>query len=260
MMNFIKRIFNLLRFRIVEVLIFNTVNTIYLGSKYGGWRFFNDKSLRGGVYVSAGCGEDISFDIEFIKKYKPRKVALIDPTPRSIVHVENTLARGNNYPLCNYSDNGSQDINSYDLRGIDRSSIKFFKKALWNEVGSIDFFSPLDKNHVSHSIHNLQEVENNPYNKISVETTTLNNVLLEMDINHIDLLKLDIEGAEIELLLYMIKHKIMPTQICVEFDELSMKKSNFWKRPKIVIRELKRVGYRCVYSNGKTDYLFLLKK
>jgi FkbM family methyltransferase len=259
-MEMIKRILNLIRFRIVEVLYYSTTNTIYLGSKYGGWRFVPDRGLHGGVYVGVGCGEDISFDIELIKHYNPRKVALIDPTPRSIEHVENTLVKKENNRLNEYNDSGLQSIDSYDMNGIDRSSIQFFKKALWNDICKLDFFPPQDKNHVSHSIHNLQDVEETSNNKITVETITLSSVLKEMDVDHIELLKLDIEGAEIEVLEYMIKQNIRPTQICIEFDELGLNKSNLWKRPRRIIRELKRVGYRCVWSNGKTDYLFILNK
>ena len=45
----------------------------------------NDPILKNGRAVSAGVGEDISFDVEMINAYNP-KVILIDPTPRAIAH------------------------------------------------------------------------------------------------------------------------------------------------------------------------------
>lgn len=259
-MNALKRILNLLRFRIKEVLYFKTANTIYLGSKYGGWRFIPSNDLQGGVYVGAGCGEDISFDLELIKYFNPKKIALIDPTPRSIEHVEKTLSRLDSNPRCGYGNSGLQSIESYDMNGIDRDSIKFFKKALWNDICTLDFYLPADRNHVSHSLHNLQEVEDTLNNKITVKTMTMSDVLSEIDAVHIDLLKIDIEGAEIEVLENMLEQNILPTQICVEFDELGLNKRSLWKRPRRIIHALKRAGYRCVWSNGKTDYLFKLNE
>ena len=51
----------------------------HFGSKYGGWHFYDDTSLKYSTIVSCGVGEDISFDIEMINYYK-LKVILVDPT------------------------------------------------------------------------------------------------------------------------------------------------------------------------------------
>ena len=66
-------------FKFIINKISKTKKLFYLGTEYGGWHFINDENLENSLMISAGVGEDISFDIEMINKYKI-KVILIDPT------------------------------------------------------------------------------------------------------------------------------------------------------------------------------------
>ena len=52
---------------------------------------------------------------------------------------------------------------------------------------------------------------------ISVEAKCLSTILQELDCASIDLLKMDIEGAEYEVFADLLKTSIRPTQILVEF-------------------------------------------
>lgn len=54
-----------------------------LGTEYGGWVFVDEKELYNSPIISAGLGEDASFDIEFVEKYNS-EVTIVDPTPRAI--------------------------------------------------------------------------------------------------------------------------------------------------------------------------------
>ena len=56
---------------------------VRLGSPYGGWSFCDISSINGGVVISCGAGEDISFDVEMALKYETN-VFIVDPTPRSL--------------------------------------------------------------------------------------------------------------------------------------------------------------------------------
>jgi hypothetical protein len=44
--------------------------------------------------------------------------------------------------------------------------------------------------------------------------------MFQNEIDHIDILKLDIEGAENQVIPSLLKKRIFPTQILVEFDEI----------------------------------------
>ena len=60
-------------------------NIIFLGTRYGGWSLLDEDNLNNSTIISAGLGEDASFDIEFASKYNA-KIIIVDPTPRSIKH------------------------------------------------------------------------------------------------------------------------------------------------------------------------------
>lgn len=63
-----------------------------LGTEYGGWWFVRTPSLRGGSVISAGAGEDISFDVGLAREHGAT-VTVVDPTPRAVVHVAAALER-----------------------------------------------------------------------------------------------------------------------------------------------------------------------
>ena len=66
-----------------------TVPLTRLGTQYGGWCVPNTGLGPDDVVVSAGAGEDISFDLEIVKRFGC-KVLVLDPTPRAIHHFQET--------------------------------------------------------------------------------------------------------------------------------------------------------------------------
>ena len=65
-------------------------NIIFLGTKYGGWSLVDEDNLKNSTIISAGLGEDASFDIEFASKYDAR-IIIVDPTPRAIKHYDEII-------------------------------------------------------------------------------------------------------------------------------------------------------------------------
>lgn len=64
----------------------------------------------------------------------------------------------------------------------------------------------------------------NEYDIINV--TTIKELMVENNHTHIDLLKLDIEGAEINVLNKMFNDNIFPSYLCIEFD-LKLKNKDY---------------------------------
>src|SRR5215510_3727340 len=63
-----------------------------LGTRYGGWTFVPSVELRtGGLVISCGAGEDISFDIELARQFDCQ-IVIVDPTPRAINHYKDLHA------------------------------------------------------------------------------------------------------------------------------------------------------------------------
>jgi FkbM family methyltransferase len=194
------------------------MNQICLGSPHGAKRFLDLPSLYGGWVISAGAGEDLSFDFELISKFNC-KVLIIDPTPRAVLHFKNSIKHAGNAANSSYSESGTQPFDAYDLRKVDSSEVFFIEKALWSKEQKMKFFPPMDPTHVSYSISNLQNVKSKD-GILEIEATTVKRLCHDFHINRIALLKLDIEGAAGNVCKNLFSNSIFPEQIIIEFDEL----------------------------------------
>lgn len=189
----------------------------YLGSAYGGWSFLKNVDLKNKYIISAGLGEDASFDVELISKYNC-KIISVDPTPRAIKHHKEIIQNSGKKNSKPYTNGGKQKITSYDLTHINSENYILIKKALFDvENQEIKFYSPQNKNYVSHSVIDFS---NDSKDYIKVNSITVENILNRFNISDLEILKLDIEGAETKVLNHILDKKIFPKQILVEFDVL----------------------------------------
>ena len=81
----------------------------------------------------------------------------------------------------------------------------------------------------------------------------------ENNLKEIDLLKLDIEGAENHVLPDMVKKKIFPDQILVEFDELSANFVRPFFKAVVIFIKLLFNDYELIKTNNFPNYLFKRK-
>lgn len=186
-----------------------------LGTNYGGWYIPNNIKLNeNSIIYSAGVGEDISFDLKLLDKYNSQ-IFLIDPTERSLKHFEEIKEY--------YKDNNpavfSGDIQK-DYHGciknlnINLEKIKYLNIGLWFKKDKLKFFKPVNQKYVSHSL--IEGMTSNFYE--TVEVDNVKNIMTNNNHDHIDLLKIDIEGAEIKVINQMLDDHIYPTYLLVEFD------------------------------------------
>jgi FkbM family methyltransferase len=233
-------------------------NLLRLGSDYGGWTFVDSPDLHDSVILSCGLGEDASFDVEFASRYRA-KVILVDPTPRAIRHFDELQVRVGQPANQSYVTGGKQPAGSYDLRKIDRESLILEPFALWVENKKLKFFAPPDPAHVSHSIVNCQNDYAQDAPHIEVSTTTPEALLSKYDLKAVPLMKLDIEGAEIDVIRHMVENAIHVRQLLVEFDEMNFPSERSKKNVEDTDRMLKRAGYLCRYCDGKSSFLYALR-
>jgi FkbM family methyltransferase len=220
-----------------------------LGTHYGGWTVCEMPELRGSCVISCGAGEDISFDLEMVREYGCQ-VVIVDPTPRAIQHfseITHACKSGKKIGI-NHS-----TTDFYNLAGLDLSRMFWVDKAIWNTQTKVKFFSPKDSTHVSHSIVNLQNTDE----YIEVETLTLQQIMALHRLKNLVLLKLDIEGAEIEVIENMLQSAIYPTQIAVEFDEYHFPDRSTRPRVKRAFSLLEASGYSLAYFDGRCNCLFV---
>lgn len=156
------------------------------GSDYGGWNIVTSALNATSVVYSFGVGEDATFDLGLIKR-SGVTVHAFDPTPRSIAWV-----REQEMPK-------QFVMHEYGLAAVD---------------GTATFYPPENPEHVSHS---MLEKSTTKVKALSLQVKSLATIMKELGHETIDVLKLDIEGAEYEVLESLVDSKIRPQQILVEF-------------------------------------------
>ncbi len=234
-MNFnIKNMFRKLR-RIINVLLgrdlFLAVDVKYenirLGSEYGGWNIIPGYISKDSIVHSFGVGEDISFDIGLIEKYGVT-VHAFDPTPRSIQWVKN------------------QNLTSQFV---------MHEYGILDYDGFVNFHPPKDINHISHTIIETSQKDEAC---VRVPVKKIQTILKELQHNSIDLLKMDIEGAEYSVIKDMQSTDIRPKQLLVEFHHRF--KNIGAKETKDAVEIIRKMGYKLFFiSKSGEELSFILE-
>jgi len=157
-----------------------------MGTEYDGYAVCPDGLGPDSVVYSIGVGEDISFDLEVIEKWGA-SVFAFDPTPRSIAWV-----RGQEVPSC----------------------FRFFEYGIAGFDGRATFSPPENPEHVSHTILKRSSTADRA---ISVDFRRLATVMDELGHDRIDVLKMDIEGAEYDVIDDIVKMNLDVGQFLIEF-------------------------------------------
>ncbi len=162
------------------------IKSVRFGSEYAGWNVNTDKLDRKSIIYSVGVGEDISFDIALIEMFNVT-IHAFDPTPKSIEWCKN------------------QDL---------PSNFILHEYGIANFDGNALFYPPENPNHVSHT---LLEKTSTKAKSIEVPVRKLETIMKKLGHNHIDVLKMDIEGAEYAVINDMKSSNILPNQLLIEF-------------------------------------------
>lgn len=198
-----------------------------IGSQHGEWTVPASEIHSGSICYCVGCGEDISFDLSLIQRFGCHVYAL-DPTPRAIDYVQEVAG--------------------------DNPLYHFFPIGLWDKDETLRFFAPKNPAHVSHSLLNLQKTDS----YIEVPVKRLKQVMHERGHERIDLLKLDIEGAEYKVVESLLVDEIDVGVLCVEFDEyFNPLDAQYRHRIRTSIAALIGGGYRLVNCRGNGNYTFV---
>lgn len=226
-----------------------THTLVRLGSEYGGWHIVDEPSLISCTLVSCGLGEDASFDVEFARRYGAQ-VLVVDPTPRALLHFQGISRRFGMASEAKMSKGGAIDTKSYDLRGLSAERMRIAPVAVWNKTTCLKFYAPRNPSHVSHSIINFQNDYRNDTEHIEVEADTLSGIKAKFGISDFHVLKLDIEGAEIEVIEHLVSSGLRPRQLLVEYDELSKPSRRTARRIGHAHALLIGAGYQLLHREG----------
>lgn len=153
---------------------------------------------------------------------------------------------------------GKQPAEAYDLKGLTADNFVFVPNALWNEATTLKFFQPTNPEYVSHSIVNFQNEYRTDTPSIEVEAITFSGLIEKAGLTgkEIPLFKLDIEGAEIEVIEDLLTAGHRPRQILVEFDELNTKQQRGVDRFTHINGVLDAHGYGVLKRLSFSDFLY----
>jgi FkbM family methyltransferase len=166
-----------------------------------------------------GVGEDVTLDTYFAAQ--GCRTILCDPTPRAIEYAKAKLSTFLN--------------------------VEIIEKGIWTHSGRAKFFLPKDPKHVSLSVVNHQHTQE----FVELETVTMSDLLNQLGIKNLSILKLDIEGAAYLVLLDIFSKRIYPQIILVDIESAI---SNIELCKLLIV--LRRLGYSLVWSRNR-DCLFM---
>ncbi|MEB2310480.1 MAG: FkbM family methyltransferase [Sorangiineae bacterium] len=201
------------------------VPRVRLGSDYGGYAVCPEGLGAASVVYSFGIGEDLSFDLELIARFGA-SVHGFDPTPRSIAWV-----RSQELPP-------EFTLHEYGLAAYD---------------GVARFTPPDDPSFVSHTLVERAGAERPA---VEVPVRRLASVAAELGHARVDVLKMDVEGAEYDVIDDLLANGPRPAQLLVEFHhhmpEIAL------ERTESAIDKLERAGYRVFHvSPSAHEFSFI---
>ena len=195
------------------------------GSAYGGWDIVVDNLNSNSVVYSFGIGEDISFEQALVERFG-LEVHAFDPTPKALDWVlKQTLPP-------------EITVHEYGLAHFD---------------GELLFNPPVDPTHVSYTI---VEKPVSASSALVLPVKKLKTIFADLNHTNIDILKMDIEGAEYQVIENIAASSIRPYQVLVEFHHRCPQIGI--QQTKKSIKLLKSLGYR-LFSISETGVEFGFK-
>jgi FkbM family methyltransferase len=184
----------------------------FFGSDYGGWAVIPELIKPDSVIWSFGIGHDASFDLAMIERFGVT-VHGFDPTPG----LADWIAAQN-----------------FD------SSFVFHDVGLADFDGSVEIRSQSTSEQTSGTILGRDELKIDTSGE-QIQVKRLSTLMDELNTPKIDLLKMDIEGAEFGVIDDLLASSVRPTQLLVEFHRYFVSGA---ERERKAFAALSRAGYK----------------
>ena len=195
------------------------------GTEYGGWTICPSDISHDSIVYSFGIGEDVSFDNSLINKYR-LNIFAFDPTPKSFKWVE------------------SQKL---------PREFRCFGYGIADYDGIAKFYPPENPEHISHTLLNNDVTSSQA---IKVEVRKLKTIMDMLGHQKIDILKMDVEGAEYSVIRNIIDSNIEISQILVEFHHRFL--NNGLSETNSIIQLLNKHNYKIfAISDSLEEYSFI---
>ena len=156
-----------------------------LGTEYGAHTVCPVGLGAESVMYSVGLGEDVSFDLE-LQRRTGMTVHGFDPTPRSLAYLS-----------------GLKLPERFHVHGL----------AIGARDGRARFHPPKNPNHISHTLLERGNVDDG----FEVEVAQVSTLMQRLGHARLDVLKLDVEGAEYEVIEQLVQQGLPIRQLLVEY-------------------------------------------
>lgn len=198
------------------------------GTEYGGWPLLDGTIDQHTVIVSVGLGEDISFDLAAIKQFGCQ-IHGCDPTPKSL-----------------------QWLHKQQLP----PQFHVHAMGLGDQDGRVAVIPPANEAHVSFSATRGRDQEGDA---VEIDIVTLPTLMRQIDVDRLDVLKMDIEGFEYGVVNALAASSIRPGQLLIEFHHGMYTYQTADTQQ--AVDTLRSAGYRLFYvSSGGHEYGFVHEK
>ena len=183
--------------------------------KDGGWWFSPAHLHNDSIVYSLGVGDEVDFDLAIIEQFGA-EVFAFDPTPNSIDMLNNSMLPERFH------------FQPWAVTANDRT-LKFYPRVKKDGKKSGVMFTMIPEEETKDDV-------------IEVPAYSLSTIIDKLGHDQIDLLKMDIEGAEYEVLNGLLESPVLPRQLLVEFHHRFVE--NGLERTYDIIARLGDVGYR----------------
>lgn len=222
----LKRFAKIILGRELYVPIQKKIPTEKHGNEGADWAICPNHVTQDSIVYSFGVGTDLSFDLSLIKKYGMNLYAF-DPTPQSIEWV--------------YSQTLPQKF-------------KFYEYGLADYDGTATFYPPNNPNYVSHTMLDRSTTKERA---IILPVQKIKSIMSNFGHERIDILKMDVEGAEYAIIEDIIKDQINVTQLLVEFHHRFA--AIPFEQTKNSIRLLNQHGYKIFHISHSGQELSFIR-
>lgn len=213
---------------------------VYIGSKHHGYWVPDGFLNKDSICYCIGAGEDISFDTELKIAYDS-KIFIFDPTPEGknyFLQLKEHTAKGEPFGV-------EGDSFTYRISSKQLDELVFVEKGVWDADTVLKFYAPGLDNYASHSVYLFKD--SNDY--IEAPVDRMSNFMKKFNHSTVDLVKMEIEGAEYTVLDTIAKDKLDVKVILVEFDEVFHAKGIAYRfRIKKTSDQLRKAGYILAHS------------
>ena len=144
-----------------------------------------------------------------LEKYKEQSILLVEPVPHNIQELKENISKYKDIKIETSAVSSKNEVQKFYF--VKPESIKKLGKHWASGIGSFD------KQHVLNHKNKRFKIENSDIEEIELQYLTFADLINKYSIKSVDMLQIDVEGAEFEILNSIDLNKILIKKIIFEF-------------------------------------------